>query len=115
MKRYHRAEIKDGKFISDKERFKQSIASMPDGKYLWCLIKTQDRSPRDWQNYYFAILGEWSLDTGYTKDELHQMVKNELFPQLYEGKASTTELDVDQWNMMMWNLENWLILKFENR
>lgn len=114
MKRYHRAEIKNGKFISDKQRFNDSMASMPDGQYLWCLIKTQDRTPRDWQNYYFAVLGEWSLDTGYTKDNLHQMVKADLFPELFT-ETSTTDLDADQWNMLIWNLENYLILKFENR
>lgn len=115
MKRYHRAEISNGKFISDKERFKSTMATMPDGRYLFCLIKTQDRTLRDWQNYYFAVLGEWSLDSGYSKDEIHQMVKTELFPQLYEQETSTRDLDEDQWNIMMWNLENWLILKFENR
>jgi hypothetical protein len=115
MKRYHKAEIKNGKFISDKQRFRQSIGSLPDGRYLFCLISTQDRTPRDWQNYYFAILGEWSLDTGYTKDDLHQMIKSELFPQVFETETSTTALDGDQWQILMWNLENWLILKFENR
>ena len=115
MKRYHKAKIEKGKFVSNKERFKHMISTLPDGDYLFMLLKTQDRTPRDWQNYYFAIVGEWSLDTGYTKDDLHQMVKAELFPQLYESETSTTSLDSDQWQVLMWNLENWLILKFENK
>lgn len=114
MKRYHKAQIKDGKFISDRMKFREMISSMPDGSYLILLLKTEDKTPREWQNYYFAIIGEWSLDTGYTKDELHQMIKDELFPQLFKV-SSTTDLDTDQWKMLMWNLENWLIIKFENR
>lgn len=115
MQRYHKAKIKNGEFVSDKRKFRETISTLPDGDYLFCLIKTEDRTPRDWQNYYFAILGEWSLDTGYAKGELHQMVKDQLFPQLYDNFTSTTELDNDEWKIMMFNLENWLILKFENR
>lgn len=114
MKKYQKAEVVKGKFISDKNRFKEMIANTPDGKYLFCLISIQDRSPREWQNFYFAVLGQWSLDTGYTKDDLHQMAKDELFPELTD-KTSTGDLDADEWNVIMWNLENWLILKFENR
>jgi hypothetical protein len=91
------------------------IGSMPDGSYLLLLLKTEDKTAREWQNYYFAIIGEWSLDTGYTKKELHHLIKDDLFPQLFDGETSSTELDTDQWKILMWNLENYLILKFENR
>lgn len=115
MKWYHKAKIVKGKFISDKKRFTDSVATMIDGDYLFCLIKSSDKTPREWQNYYFVIIGEWSLDVGYTKDELHQMIKDELFPQVFETETSTTDLTVEQWQILLWNLENFLVIKFENK
>lgn len=78
------------------------------------LIKQQDRTEREFQNHYFAILGEWSLDTGWAKDELHQLVKKELFTELFDEEVSTADLDVESWNIVFLNLENFLILQFEN-
>ncbi len=113
MKRYFKAKIKEGKFISNKQYFKDSVASLPDGDYLHLLIKVSDRNQRENQNYYFAQLGEWA-DTGYSREELHEIVKNDLFVQLFDAPLSTTELTREQWSMVFFNLEVFLITKFEN-
>jgi hypothetical protein len=114
MIQYHKASIKNGKFQSDRKLFQERVASLPDGNYFLMLIKQQDRTERDFQNHYFAILGEWSLDCGYTKEELHELIKEELFTELFDGAISTSMLTVEQWNIVFLNLENFLILKFEN-
>jgi hypothetical protein len=78
------------------------------------LIKRFDRTEREWQNHYFAVLGEWSFDAGYTKADLHTLVKDELFTKLFDEPLSTASLTTEQWNIVFLNLENFLILKFEN-
>lgn len=115
MKKYFKAEIKDGKFISNKSYFRQGVSYMPDGKYVMMLLKETDKDVRECQNMYFAQLGQWSTDTGYSRNELHEMVKDELFVELFDQPISTTELTKDQWTMVFLNLQNFLLLKFENR
>jgi len=114
MIQYHKAKIKKGKFIADKKLFLQRVESLPDGDYFHCLIKLSNRTQREYQNHYFAILGEWSQDFGWTKSELHDLVKEELFVNLFNEEISTADLTVEQWNIVFLNLENFLIIKFEN-
>lgn len=116
MKQFHPACIEQGKLlVKDKSKFKSLVKNLPDGDYVMLLLSQNDKSTRDCQNRYFAILGEWSLDVGETKSHLHEMVKNELFFDLFGEVASTTDLSADEWTVVFWNLENWLILKYENR
>lgn len=114
MKQYHKATIKDGQFISDKKAFKERIKNLPDGNYFFVLIKQFDRTTRECQNHYFAILGEWSQDMGWSKSELHDYVKEHLFTELFGEEISTANLTLEQWNIVFLNLENFLILRFEN-
>ena len=115
MKRYIKAEIKNGKFISDKQRFKDMVSSMPDGSYLMLLIKQSERSLRENQNYYFTQLGEFGLNYGWTKTDLHELVKNELFVELFDEPISTSDLDEEMWEILFLNLSTFLIIKFENK
>ena len=116
MKHYYQGVVKNGKFaLRSRKGFDASIKYYKDGEYLVALYSMREKDPQEWRQFYFAQLGEWSLDTGYTKDDLHTMVKDELFPELFEGETSTTELTNTQWNILFLNLQNWLILKFENR
>jgi len=115
VKRYHKAEIKNGKFVSDKQRFKDMVSSLPDGSYLMLLIKRSERTPRESQNYYFTQLGEWSLSTGWDKLSLHELIKSELFVELFDAPISSSDLDEEMWSIVFLNLENFLICKFENK
>jgi hypothetical protein len=115
MKRYFKAKIKDGKFYSNKEQFRNGVSSLPDGEYIQLLVKTSDRTLRESQNYYFVQIGEWALSTGHTKDELHDMIKKDLFVELFDSPVSTADLTEADWSLVFLNLENWLLLKFENR
>lgn len=112
---YQNAKIKSGKFYSDKEKFNQMVANMSDGNYIYCLIKHSDRTCRQNQNFYFTQLGDWSLSTGYSKEELHELVKNELFVDLFGSPQSTSDLDKNMWAAVFFNLENFLLIKFENK
>jgi hypothetical protein len=114
MNQYHRATIKNGQFFSDKKVFNDRIKDLPDGNYLMLLIKQFNRTVREWQNHYFAILGEWSNDMGWSKSDLHDYVKEHLFNELFGEEISTADLTEEQWNIVFLNLENFLILQFEN-
>lgn len=115
MKHYYKGVVKDGKFaLKDRKSFDDSLRYYQDGSYLLVLYKMTDKTTREWQQFYFAVLGEWSNDTGLTKDELHDLVKSELFPELFDA-TSTTDLTVKEWNVLFLNLENFLIIKFENK
>lgn len=115
MKHYYPGLIKNGKFaLRSRQAFDNSIKHYKDGEYLVALYNLREKDQIEWQQFYFAVIGEWSTDTGYTKDEIHEMVKSELFPEIFDNEASTTELSNIQWNILFLNLENFLILKFEN-
>ena len=114
MKRYFKAKIKNGEFISNKSNFRRGVANMPDGDYIHLLIKTSDRTLRENQNYYYTQLGEWSPATGYTKAELHDIVKEGLFQELFNEPLSTNDLTEEDWTLVFFNLENFLLAKFEN-
>lgn len=116
MKHYYKGKVEKGKFsLLNRKAFDTSIKHYKDGEYLVTLFRLRNKDQREWQEFYFAVLGNWSDDTGYTKGELHDMVKQELFPDLFETETSTTELTNEQWNILFFNLERFLILKFENR
>lgn len=114
MVKYFPASIKDGQFKSDWQNFKNAVRNFSDGNYLLLLINTGNKDQRENQSKYFAIIGEWGLQFGYTKAEVHEIVKAELFPQLFTH-TSTTDLDYNDWALLFVYLENFLILKFENR
>jgi hypothetical protein len=116
MKHYYKAFVKDGKFkLRNRTGFDASIKHYRDGDYLVALYAIREKDQREWQQFYFAVLGEWSNDTGYSKDWIHDMIKSELFPEIFETETSTTDLSNTQWNILFLNLENFLILKFENK
>lgn len=115
MKRFFKGRIKGGEFKGDTENFRRNAKTLPDGNYIYFLIKVTDKDRRECQNFYFAILGSWSLDTGFTRKELHSLVKEELFVSLFGEEISTTDLTPQQWTIVFLELENWLILKFENK
>lgn len=115
MIQYHSIKLKDGNLKFLNKDAKNIIALMPEGIYLVALISMNDKDPRDCQNRYFAILGEWSLSTGWTKDELHTLVKDELFGEIFVGDVSTSDLSASDWTIVFFQLESFLIKKFENK
>jgi hypothetical protein len=112
---YHGAQIKNGKLRFFNRDSKNQINSLPEGTYLVAVMSMNDKDNRDNQNRYFAQLGEWSLSTGWTKEDLHELVKEELFVDLFDEALSTTALDCEQWTMVFFQLENFLLRKFENK
>jgi hypothetical protein len=115
MIQYHGAEIKKGKLKFFNREATNIIGSMPDGVYLVAVMSMNPKDTRDNQNRYFVQLGEWSLTTGWTKEDLHDLVKEEFFTELFGEELSTTQLDQDQWTMVFFQLENFLLRKFENK
>ena len=113
---YHGAKIINGKLkLNNKEKFKGLVANLEDGPYVLVLMNMNDKDVRSCQNRYFAQLGEWSTSVGERKEFLHDLVKEELFTNLFGEALSTTELNAEQWTMVFFNLENFLIRKYENK
>lgn len=116
MIQYHSSHIINGKLkLKNKEQFKAMNANLPDGPYVLIVMSMSEKDTRDCQNRYFAQLGEWSNSVGETKEFLHEMVKDELFTFLFGEPLSTTALDPEQWTIVFFNLENFLLRKYENR
>lgn len=97
-----------------KEPFLKKIRKMQDGDYIVAIFKQINGTTREMQKLYFAILGEWMNDTGWTKDKLHDLVKEELFPQLFLY-TSTSQLTNKEWTILIREVDDFLILKFENK
>ena len=115
MAKHFGAKISNGKLVLDnKDYFNNSIKNMSQGSYVIFLVRQDAKTIREFQNLYFAILGTWSEDTGWTKDDLHDLIKAELFPDITD-KTSTQDLDTIEWHSLLLNLENFLLLKFENK
>lgn len=115
MIQYHGAEIKNGKLKFFNRESKNIIGTMPDGVYLVAVMSMNDKDTRANQNRYYVTLGEWALSVGWSKEDLHDLVKEELFQELFDAPLSTTELDAEQWTMVFFQLENFLMRKFENK
>jgi hypothetical protein len=113
--KYFDAHISGGSLIMrDKRQFLRTIRKMPEGEYIVSIFKQIKGTSRDMQKLYFAILGEWSNDTGWTKDWLHDLVKEELFPTLFE-QTSTSDLTSVEWTLLIREVDDFLIMKFENK
>lgn len=115
MIQFHGAAINKGKLKFFNRNAKELIGNLPDGDYLVAVMSMNSKDTRDNQNRYFVQLGEWSLSTGWNKEDLHELVKDELFTDLFDSPLSTTELDAEQWTMVFFQLENFLLRKFENK
>jgi glutathionylspermidine synthase len=100
--KYFKGKILNGIFSSNKEKFKRLISRMPDGDYLMVFVKVSDKSPSEWMKYYRVILAEVSQQVGESKEELHNMLKDELDSVIHKGQElSTKSLDTEQWQMYM--------------
>lgn len=116
MIQYHSANIKKGKLkLRNKDQFQAMNANLPEGPYIVIVMSMTEKDTRDCQNRYFAQLGQWSNSVGESKEFLHEMVKDELFTSLFDEPISTTALTPEQWTMVFFNLENFLLRKYENR
>lgn len=113
--KYFDAKITGGSLVmSNKKQFLRTIKHMPEGSYIVSVFRQIKGTSREMQKLYFAILGEWMNDTGWTKDALHDLVKDELFPQLFE-QTSTSDLTSKEWTILIKEVDDFLMLKFENK
>lgn len=113
---FHSAQITKGKLkLSKKDQYREMNKNLPDGPYVVIVMSMNTKDTRDCQNRYFAQLGEWSQDVGESKVFLHDMVKDELFTSLFGESLSTNDLTSEQWTMVFFNLENFLLRKYDNK
>ena len=110
--KYFRAEIVNGQLSMDRNEVRRSVRFMPKGQYLMILLRVDNnRTDREWQKLYRAILKEMSLDTGYGPAEMHEFAKADVLSEM--ELDSTTELDKDSWPEYMDRLGDWALEKFD--
>lgn len=116
IKQYHKCKIEGGKLILNKDKFSNAVSVLPEGSYLLTLTKVSDRTIRESQNYYFAILTELSRHSGEEKQDLHEMVKGSvlkgMFPR-WKTLTTTKMKTTDQWDMFIFNLGIWAFKNYE--
>lgn len=80
-----------------------SLYGVPNGRYLCKLIPLNDnKSTREWQQYYFALVDLVSNHTGEYKQDIHSRFKQEY------GIESTKELDSEHWNEYILSFKNYI-------
>lgn len=97
-------EIKKGKILFKQglwDAIKRFIQTLPDGRYTWQHPK-KHRNTRSSQqnNYYFGVVVALSMeDTGYSKNEMHQIFGDEFLKYEKNGREfirSTTDLNTKE-------------------
>lgn len=78
-------EIKDGRLV-DQGKFEDFIESMSDGEYYLEFTNiSRLATPEDYRKLYFTYRDIiWQVRQEYSKQELHDLIKNKLFPELEE-------------------------------
>jgi len=94
-------EIKEKQIYGKKylwDSIKRFIQTLPDGKYIWNHPEKEKKARSSQQNRYYwgCVCKTISKDTGYTPDEIHQLMQKQFLK--YENKGewfvkSTTKLN----------------------
>lgn len=85
-----RLKIENGKLTQGKEHMAALIRSL-NGEYIADFISLNEpHSIEEWRHLYFYLrdLLHESVDTGYTKKELHEEIKRHVLPTLYAEFAT---------------------------
>lgn len=88
-----RIAIKNGRIVKGRETLAKLIENLPDGEYIWPAPVTmaEPHTVDEWRKLYFFLrdtLHE-ETDTGYTKQELHDAIKEQLIKQLWHDWKTT--------------------------
>ena len=101
--------IDNGKIVANREGFIQTINNL-DGLFMVTFTKLmKPKNIDEWRKHYFFLRDILFEDgeTGYTKNELHELAKEHLF----DGR-STTELTEDGWEEFIKDYKIWAFSEF---
>jgi|TARA_R100001594_G_scaffold32785_1_gene60900 hypothetical protein len=98
----HRAFIKNGKVtFQDRERFDNHLLNYEDKAVIITVREQKNRRSLNLNSYYWAVVVRLlSEETGYNKDEMHEVLKSMFLRTKYKikgiwihGTKSTTKLN----------------------
>ena len=98
-----------GKIVSNRDGFLQVISNL-DGLYIATFTKMmKPKTIDEWRKHYFFLRDILFEDgeTGYTKNELHELTKEHVL----DGR-STTELSEDEWETFIKDYKIWVFSEF---
>lgn len=99
-------DIEKGTVLLGREKFKSIIKNLENGQYLVHFTKISPKSKEEWRKYYFLLRDILYEDgeTGYTKQQLHDLVKKEILMKLIDDNDNFNddELDPTEWLSTSW-------------
>jgi hypothetical protein len=114
--------IEEGKIRLGTEKLRETIRHSQDGEYLVYFYKLQPKTKEEWRKYYFLLRDILFEDgeTGYPKNELHDMAKGIILLQLQEEesnfdgekKNSTSSLSEEGWQKFVKIFKEWAFESF---
>lgn len=76
---------------------------LQDGRYLLNIIPIKDKTKKEFQENYFAVLDEICNDTGNKRYDLHNTFKKEV------NIESIKNITIEEWPQILYKLKMWCI------
>lgn len=125
MKFHQIVKMAGGKIEYDRERAKRMLEILYDGVYLVSFQRIAPKSTiKDFRAAYFAKIDILADETGHTRYEMHDIVKNyvlsdlaESLPEVIESKGeefavSTKGLTIEGWPILLERLDLWAFTEY---
>lgn len=92
-----RGAVRDGAFVArDRKAFDEAVGKLPDGPYVLTLEDAKEaRSFRANRFYWGAVVSAISDKTGYTKDEIHDILKHKFNRRTVADPQTGEVIEVD--------------------
>lgn len=108
MKKQVKIEIKKGKIIHNADTVKDTFTSADDGFYILTLEDVQPlKTPRDYQNAYFAMVDIVAQHTGNDRYTVHENFKK------LKNVETTKDMETDAWRHVHQEFKWWAFNEFE--
>lgn len=122
MKFYQLADIAEaGKISFNKEKMNGMLQTLFPGRYLLSFQRLEPKSSiKDYRRCYFAKIDALGSETGHSRYEMHDLVKNHLLTQLLEqipeimvnDVISTSSLNEEGWTVLLEALDLWAFTEY---
>lgn len=89
-------EIKGGKV--------QNELPLMEGSYICVIISNKEKTVKEYQMEYFAIIDEMCMSTGNDRYTIHEMFKD------YQKISSTRDIPIEQWQLVIWKLKEYCLI-----